>query len=132
MDIKCRKAHLKPDVVVIVATVRALKYHGGAELSELNQENINYLLNGISNLNKHIDNLHELFGMQVIVAINHFVQDTPTEIAALKLAVEQRGSQAIVCKHWANGAAGAAELAHAVVDTLANVPSHFKTVVCRY
>jgi len=126
MDIKCRKAHLKPDVIVIVATVRALKYHGGAELSELNQENINYLINGISNLNKHIDNLHDLFGMQVIVAINHFVQDTSAEIAALKLAVEQRGSQAIVCKHWANGAAGAADLAHAVANTLANTQSDFK------
>ena len=126
MDIKCRQANLEPDVVVIVATIRALKYHGGAELSEINQENLNYLLQGVSNLNKHIVNLKELFGMQVIVAINHFVHDTQAEIEALKLAVDKLGSQAIVCKHWANGAEGAADLAKIVVNTLATKPSQFK------
>ena len=126
MDIKCRKANLQPDVVVIVATVRALKYHGGSELSALNQENVNYLLNGINNLNKHINNLHKLFGMQVIVAINHFVQDTQAEIDTLKQAVEKLGSQAIVCKHWANGGEGASDLAHEVVNTLAQSQSRFK------
>ncbi len=122
-DIKCRKANLQPDVVVIVATVRALKYHGGAELkqldhSNLNHENINYLLNGINNLERHINNLHELFCMQVIVAINHFVQDTQAEIDALKVAVEKLGCKAVVCKHWALGSAGATELAHEVVNVL--------------
>jgi formate--tetrahydrofolate ligase len=126
MDIKCRQANLHPDAVVIVATIRALKYHGGAELSEINQENLNYLLQGVSNLNKHIVNLKELFGMQVIVAINHFVHDTQAEIEALKLAVDKLGSQAIVCKHWANGAEGAADLAKIVVNTLATKPSQFK------
>jgi formate--tetrahydrofolate ligase len=118
IDIKCRKANLQPDVVVIVATVRALKYHGGCELADLNQENIKKLLLGISNLNKHINNLHENFGLTAIVAINHFYSDTQAEIDTLKNAVEALGSKAIVCKHWANGGAGATELAHAVVDTL--------------
>jgi formate--tetrahydrofolate ligase len=126
MDIKCRQANLQPDVVVVVATIRALKYHGGAELSELNQENLNYLLHGVSNLNKHIVNLKDLFGMQVVVAINHFAHDTRAEIDALKQAVDKLGSQAIVCKHWANGAEGAADLAKIVVNTLATMPSQFK------
>jgi formate--tetrahydrofolate ligase len=125
-DIKCRKANLQPDVVVVVATVRALKYHGGAELKEINQENINYLLNGISNLNKHINNLHEMFGMQVIVAINHFVQDTPAEVDTLIESVEKLGCKAVVCKHWAHGGAGAIDLANEVVNTLMHAKSQFK------
>ncbi len=125
-DIKCRKANLQPEAVVLVATVRALKYHGGADLKQLNEENINFLLNGISNLKKHINNLHELFGMQVIVAINHFVQDSPAEIDALKNAVEALGCKAIVCKHWAKGGSGATDLAHEVVSVLSQNKSHFK------
>ncbi len=130
-DIKCRKANLQPDAVVIVATVRALKYHGGADLKDLNTENIKYLLNGISNLEKHINNLHENFGMPVIVAINHFISDTDAEIAALKSAVEKLGSKAhkcraIVCKHWADGGKGAEGLAREVVNLLAQNSSKFK------
>lgn len=126
MDIKCRQADLQPHVVVIVATVRALKYHGGAELSELNQENLSYLLLGVSNLNKHISNLKDSFGMKVVVAINHFVHDTQAEIEALKQAVEKLGSQTVVCQHWAKGAEGAADLAKVVVNTLETKPSTFK------
>ena len=118
IDIKCRKANLQPDVAVIVATVRALKYHGGTELKELNQENIENLLLGINNLEKHINNLHKVFGLQVIVAINHFAQDTQAEIDALTHAVEALGCKAVVCKHWANGGVGATELAHEVVQIL--------------
>jgi formate--tetrahydrofolate ligase len=135
-DIKCRKAQLQPDAVVIVATVRALKYHGGAELKELNQESVKFLLNGISNLKQHINNLHEQFGMQVIVAINHFYYDTQAEIDALQANIHaltgdaQKDKtivcKAIVCKHWANGGAGAAELAHEVVRVLAQNQSKFK------
>ncbi len=125
-DIKCRKANLQPDAVVIVATVRALKYHGGANLKDLNTENVNTLLNGISNLKKHINNLHENFGMPVIVAINHFVSDTDAEIAALKNEVEQLSSKVVVCKHWANGGKGAADLAHEVVNLLATKQAAFK------
>lgn len=130
-DIKCRQANLQPDAVVIVATIRALKYHGGAAISELshsnlNHENINYLLNGVSNLKKHLNNLHEVFGMQVIVAINHFVHDTQAEIDALKSAVEALGFKAVACKHWAQGGAGASDLAHEVVTLIEQKSSHFK------
>ena len=125
-DIKCRKAKLQPDAVVIVATVRALKYHGGCDLKDLNSENIEYLLNGISNLNKHINNLHENFGLTTIVAINHFVNDTQAEIDALNTAVKKLGANAIVCKHWAQGGAGAIDLAHEVVNVVNQNKSTFK------
>ena len=130
INIKCRKASLQPDVVVIVATVRALKYHGGAELKELghsnlSHDNINYLSNGISNLKQHINNLHEIFWLQVIVAINHFYNDTQAEIDALRanleaLAGDSNKCKVIVCKHWAEGGAGALDLAHEVLNVLAH------------
>jgi formate--tetrahydrofolate ligase len=127
-DIKCRKANLQPDAVVIVATVRALKYHGGCDLKDLHAENLDILLNGINNLSKHIHNLHEQFGMQVIVAINHFHHDTEAEIDALQTNIHALagGAKAIVCKHWANGGAGATELAHEVIDVLNQSQSKFK------
>ncbi|MGQ0443126.1 MAG: formate--tetrahydrofolate ligase [Methylophilaceae bacterium] len=126
LDIKCRKANLQPEIVVIVATVRALKYHGGADLKDLNIENIDKLNIGINNLKRHINNLHELFGLQVVVAINHFTHDTPLEIDTLKLAVLQLGSQAIVCRHWAHGGSGATDLAHEVVKRINNKKSQFR------
>jgi formate--tetrahydrofolate ligase len=131
-DIKCRKANLQPDVVVIVATVRALKYHGGVDLKDLNTENIKKLLIGINNLKKHINNLHELFGMQVVVAVNHFSQDTPAELAALQanvetLAGDASSCKAIVCKHWAEGGAGALELAREVIRVLAEEEFKFSS-----
>ncbi len=131
-DIKCRKANLQPDVVVIVATVRALKYHGGVDLKDLNVENIEKLLIGINNLKKHINNLHELFSMHVVVAINHFSQDTPAEVAALQanvetLADDANSCKAIVCKHWAEGGAGALELAREVIRVLAEEEFKFSS-----
>lgn len=125
-DIKCRQANLTPDAVVLVATVRALKYHGGAELSELNVEGLDFLINGISNLKRHINNLHELFGMQVIVAVNHFTNDTSAEIEALKNAIAHLGCDVVVCKHWAEGGAGAADLARKVVEAVEAKKSKFK------
>lgn len=125
-DIKCRQAGLQPDVVVLVATVRALKYHGGAELDELGDESVDYLNNGINNLKRHINNLHEQFGMQVIVAINHFTNDTPAEVDALEKAVSPLGCQVVVCKHWAEGGAGATDLAHQVVASIEQKQSQFK------
>ncbi len=125
-NIKCRKAKLIPDAVVIVTTVRALKYHGGADLSELNIENENILINGINNLTKHINNLHEHFGVRVLVAINHFSQDSAAEISALKQAVEQHGAKAILCEHWAKGGAGAVDLARAVIASIAQSKDQFK------
>ncbi|WP_020168583.1 MULTISPECIES: formate--tetrahydrofolate ligase [Methylotenera] len=125
-DIKCRKASLQPDLVVIVATIRALKYHGGATLNELNKENIAFLNLGMANLIKHLTNLHQHFGMQVLVAINHFTHDTQLEIDTLKSALAELGFKAIVCKHWADGGAGAVGLARSVVDSIANTQSNFK------
>jgi formate--tetrahydrofolate ligase len=125
-NIKCRKSNLSPDAVVIVATIRALKYHGGVDLKDLNTENINLLSLGINNLIKHINNLHEHFGMRVLVAINHFVQDSQAEIDALKSAVEQHGAKAIVCEHWAKGGAGAIVLAQAVIESIEQSKDQFK------
>ncbi len=116
LDIKCRSAGLRPDAVVLVATIRALKYHGGGELAELDRENIDMLLKGINNLKRHIDNLHDVFGMKVIVAINHFSHDTPDEINALINAVDASGCKALMCKHWAQGARGAESLARQVIE----------------
>lgn len=127
-DIKCRLSNLRPDIVVLVATIRALKYHGGAELSTLNQENVESLLLGLDNLKRHLDNLHAQFGMQVVVAINHFTQDTPSEVAVLQQAVRSLGHEICICKHWAEGATGAVTLAETVVEYLAHKPSSFQTL----
>jgi len=125
-DIKCRLSHLKPDVVVLVATVRALKYHGGAELAEINDEGLEYLSKGINNLKKHIHNLHEEFGMQVVVAINRFTQDTAAEIAMLENEMANLNIPVSMCEHWAKGAAGALDLAQTVVATLQEKASAFQ------
>lgn len=127
-DIKCHLSHLMPDIVVLVATIRALKFHGGVELSALNQENVDSLLLGLDNLKRHLDNLHHQFGMQVVVAINHFTQDTPNEVAALEQAVRSLGYEICICKHWAEGAAGATMLAETLVEQLAHHPSKFQTL----
>ena len=121
IDIKCRASGLQPAVVVLVATVRALKYHGGVDVATLNVENLGALSKGIANINKHIQNLQQHFGLQVLVAINHFVSDTEAELALLQAEVAQLGAQAILCKHWAQGGAGAIALAQAVL-TAAQAP----------
>ncbi len=125
-DIKCRTAKLQPDAVVIVATIRALKYHGGGTLNELNIENIATLQRGIANLAKHLHNLQEHFGMHAIVAINHFVHDTQAEIDTLTKAVEALGFKAVVCKHWAQGGEGAIDLALELIDLIEKKSSRFK------
>jgi formate--tetrahydrofolate ligase len=125
-DIKCRLSNLKPDLVVLVATIRALKYHGGAALATLNQEDVDSLMLGLDNLKRHLHNLHTWFGMQVVVAINHFTQDTEREISALQQAIKALGYDSCICKHWAEGASGASALAETVVDYLAHKPSSFR------
>lgn len=125
-DIKCRQSGLQPNAVVIVATVRALKYHGGVDVKELNSENLEKLNIGINNLKKHINNLHQLFGMQAIVAINHFTHDTQAEADAIKQAIEAIGNTAVVCKHWAEGGKGAIDLAKEVIDVIDQKQSSFK------
>jgi len=115
LDIKCRQSGLRPDAAVLVATVRALKYHGGVEVSALNQEDLPALQRGLANLNKHLDNLRQQFGLPVLVALNHFTADTEAEIALVSGALAAQGVSCHVCKHWAQGGQGALDLAHAVV-----------------
>ena len=117
-DIKCRQANLQPDLLVLVATIRALKYHGGAALSQLNTPDLNCLQKGMCNLEKHISNCVHHFGVKVLVAINHFNHDTQTEIDFLINAVETLGCKAVVCKHWGQGGAGASNLAQEVVRAI--------------
>ncbi len=115
MNIKCRKAGLKPDAVVLVATVRAMKMNGGVAKADLGAENVEAVNKGCANLGRHIANLKS-FGVPVVVGINHFVSDTDAEIDAVKAYVKAQGSDAVLCKHWAKGGAGAEELAHRVVQ----------------
>jgi formate--tetrahydrofolate ligase len=126
IDIKCRKTGLSPAAVVLVATVRALKYHGGVDVAVLNQENLPALKNGMENLHKHVQNLKQHFGLQVVVAINHFVSDTQAEIALLESEAANMGVKAIVCKHWAQGGAGALNLAAEVLGVIEQKTDTFK------
>ncbi|WP_018001195.1 formate--tetrahydrofolate ligase [Paracoccus sp. N5] len=114
-DIKCRKAGLKPDVAVIVATVRALKMNGGVAKAELAAENVEALRKGCANLGRHIANMKS-FGVPVVVAVNHFAGDTEAEIRALQDYARARGVEAILCRHWAEGSEGAVDLAQKVVQ----------------
>ena len=127
MNIKCRKASLAPDAVVLVATVRAMKMNGGVAKNDLGAENVAAVEAGASNLGRHIENVKS-FGVPVIVAINHFVTDTDAEIEAVKAYVEGMGSEAIVCKHWADGSAGVLDLAHRVAEIADSGASQFATL----
>ena len=113
-DIKCRKAGLRPAATVIVATIRALKMHGGVTKEDLGKENIEALKKGISNLSRHVENVKS-FGVPPVVAINRFSADTDAELAAVRQACAELGVEAIECTHWADGGAGTEKLAHAVV-----------------
>ena len=114
-DIKCRLAGLTPDAVVIVATVRALKLHGGADKTTLAQENVDALLAGVPNLARHVRNVLEVYGLPAVVAINRFPTDTDGEIAALRAALADLPCKVVLSTVWADGGAGAIELAHEVV-----------------
>jgi formate--tetrahydrofolate ligase len=113
-DIKCRAAGLKPSAAVIVATVRALKMHGGVAKDALSKANVEALKKGCANLGRHIDNVKQ-FGVPVVVAINNFTTDTKEEVAAVREFAKSHGVEAILCEHWANGSAGTEALAKAVV-----------------
>jgi len=128
VDIKCRKSGLRPDACVIVATVRALKYHGGADLKALNTENLAALEKGIANLARHVDNVRNHFGLPCVVSINHFTHDTEAEIALLKKEIAQQDTPVVVAKHWALGGAGAEEVARTVVDVIAKSKPDFHFV----
>ena len=119
LDIKCRKANIKPSCVVIVATVRALKMHGGVEKENLKTENIDALKEGLSNLDRHINNIKK-FGIEPIVAINHFVLDTKKEIQTIINFCKNLNVEVSNCKHWAEGGAGTVDLAKKVVRVCNN------------
>lgn len=124
LDIKCRLAGLKPSVCVVVATVRALKMHGGVAKADLGQEDVAAVMRGISNLARHVENMGK-FGLPVVVALNRFTSDTDAEIAAVQAAIQAAGTEAILCTHWGDGAKGAAELALAVQARIAAKSARF-------
>ena len=126
LDIKCRKGNLAPSVVVLVATIRALKMHGGVDKKDLQTENIKAVVDGTSNLKRHIENIQK-FGLPVVVAVNHFVADTDKEVEALKDECKKLNIDAITCKHWANGGEGTVDLAEKVVE-LAEEENNFKYI----
>jgi formate--tetrahydrofolate ligase len=115
IDIKCRKSGLRPSAVVVVATVRALKFHGGVALAELSKENLLALANGMSNLERHVRNIREVFGLPCVVSINHRTEDTAAEVSAIESRMKALGVPVVVAMHWARGGEGAEALAHQVV-----------------
>jgi formate--tetrahydrofolate ligase len=124
-DIKCRKAGLAPDAVVLVATIRALKMHGGVSRDKLGAEDLGALADGLTNLTRHIENLQQ-FGIPVTVALNRFSSDTDAEIALVLKTAGGNGIDAVECTHWADGGAGTEALAAHVVDNIENNPGSFK------
>ena len=125
LDIKCRKSDLKPDCVVLVATIRALKMHGDVSKDDLKNENVNALKKGLVNLERHINNVRK-FGLPVTVAINHFITDTQREVDAVLDFCKTQGVKASMCTHWSDGGNGAKELAQNVVDICEESKSTFK------
>ena len=115
MNIKCRKAGLAPSVVVVVATIRAMKMNGGVAKSDLGDENVDAVIQGCPNLGRHIENVKS-FGVPVVVAINHFVTDTDAEVKAVQGYVSDMGSEAILCKHWEKGSEGTVDLAERIAE----------------
>ena len=124
-DIKCRKAGLAPSAAVIVATIRALKMHGGVAKDDLKAENVAAVAKGCDNLRRHIENVRK-FGVQPVVAINKFITDTDAEVAAVKKAAEELGAKAFLCTHWADGGAGIEDLARHVVELCDKNDAQFK------
>ena len=127
LDIKCRKAGLKPDAVVLVATIKALKYHGGVEKEEIQEENLEGLKKGMDNLYRHIDNLKNKFGLNVIVAINKYTKDTEKEIKFLEEELNKNNIQVSVVEGWAKGGEGATDIAKKIT-TLVNEKEDFKFI----
>jgi formate--tetrahydrofolate ligase len=124
MNIKCRKAGLTPSVVVVVATIRAMKMNGGVAKSDLGDENVEAVVKGCPNLGRHIENVKS-FGVPVVVAINHFVTDTDAEVQAVQDYVSEMGAEAILCKHWEKGSEGTVDLAKRVSEIAASDSGNF-------
>ena len=128
IDIKCRKSGLKPDAVVIVATIRALKYHGGVDVKEVNKENLAALEKGIANLERHVNNVRNHYGLPCVVSINRFNFDTPAEHELLKKKMAAHQVPVLLATHWSDGGAGAAEVARTVVSLIDKGGPAFKFV----
>ena len=127
VDIKCRKSGLRPQAAVIVATVRALKYHGGVALGELGRENVEALSKGLANLRRHVENVTQRYGLPCVVSVNHFIQDTEAEHGLLREQIGALGVPVLTARHWAEGGSGAADVARAVVS-LCEQPSTLRFV----
>ena len=128
IDIKTRMAGLKPAVVTLVATVRALKYHGGVPRAELERENLPALEKGMANMERHIKNITEVYGLPCVVCLNHFTRDTEAEVESLLKRCESLGVKAVVSRHWAEGGAGAEALARAVAEVAEERPGRHQYV----
>ncbi len=131
VDIKCRKSGLRPSIVVIVATIRALKYHGGVDLKQINEENLDALEKGIANLERHVNNVTQQYGLPCVVSVNHFTADTAAEHELLARKMKALNVPLVLARHWAEGGAGAADVARKVVELIeqgSNKASGFKFV----
>jgi formate--tetrahydrofolate ligase len=128
VDIKCRKSGLRPDAAVIVATVRALKYHGGAELKTLHQPHLEALERGMANLERHVHNVRDVYGLPCVVCINHFTHDTDAELALIQTQMQVQGTPVVVARHWAEGGKGAEDLAREVVRVIEQGRNQFHFV----
>lgn len=128
IDIKCRMADLSPAVVVLVATLRALKFHGGVAKEDLNREDLAALERGFANLERHVANIQDHYGLPCIVAVNHFTFDTEAEISLLKTHCQHLGVQVVIARHWAEGGQGAEDLARAVVEQVSTAPGQHRYV----
>jgi formate--tetrahydrofolate ligase len=127
LDIKCRSAGLAPSCVVVVATLRALKMHGGVAKTALSAEDTAAVARGMVNLARHVENMQK-FGLPVVVALNRFTSDTQAEFAVVRDAMAAKGVNTILCTHWSDGAAGAADLARAVLDRIQAGTADFKPI----
>ncbi len=127
IDIKCRKSGLRPSAVVLVATIRALKFHGGMDVKEVSRESVEALEKGIVNLERHIHNITQNYGLPCVVSINHRTHDTEAEVKLLVARCEKMGAKVVVARHWADGGKGAADLAKMVVE-MCEQPNNFKFV----
>ncbi len=127
IDIKCRKTGLKPSAVVLVATIRALKYHGGIDVKELGKPNLEALAKGIANIERHVNNIRNNYGLPCVVSINHRTEDTDAEVKMLMDKMAHHGAKVILARHWAEGGKGAVDVAKEVVR-LCNEPNSFKFV----
>ena len=128
IDIKCRKSGLRPAAVVLVATIRALKYHGGAELKEINRENLGALEKGIANLERHVHNVRTHYGLPCVVSVNHFTADSEAEHALLAKKMGELEVPLVLARHWAEGGAGAVEVARKVVELAEQGGTNFRFV----